>query len=345
MKLAASLLLSSSLLFLAWAETDAAAPDPTQLREKTRLTVRSPITDLAFSPDGKLLITVAHGIESQVIVWDVASEKPIRELPQRNVHCALFSPNGKILATAGRRLKLWEAATGKELATFKQAPRWMLFSADSKMLASFRKREVCILNIEKREELRSYDLDPSARPIHNPVTPKKPVYAVSRGRGKPLALVDPFADKEVLTCDNEMPSVTNLVSDGEEKILAGHCYDNQEWEISLWDRGNGKKIASMKPPEFGGSFQAYSLSPDGKLLVNYLDVHSPFRNPRDVAGLRFHEVPSGRLLGRKEGLGFNAFDLEGSHYFVFSPDGRILATGEVTHVRLWSIPEPRRKKK
>src|SRR6202030_2723581 len=52
-----------------------------------------------------------------------------------------FSPNGKILASAGddKKLRLWEVATGKQLHNWeyhqRSLPR-LVFSRDSKLLAS-----------------------------------------------------------------------------------------------------------------------------------------------------------------------------------------------------------------
>lgn len=110
---------------------------------------------MSFSPDGKTLVSLGRQ-NDKLKVWDVATGKNTANLKNPDdVFSAAFSPDAKILATAswgdvdteGERIvikelayiKLWEVATGKELATLKgQARVWtMVFSPNGKTLASW----------------------------------------------------------------------------------------------------------------------------------------------------------------------------------------------------------------
>lgn len=73
------------------------------------------ISALDFSPDGKLLVTggmneLAFGAPVKVIVWDVASGKPVRTVDaEHRVNAATFSPDGKWFAAAdgSANVKIW----------------------------------------------------------------------------------------------------------------------------------------------------------------------------------------------------------------------------------------------
>jgi WD40 repeat protein len=72
--------------------------------------------NFAFSPDGQTLAFEMRS-ESGVTLWDLA-EKRERALLAGGSRPLVFSPNSRILATAlGQSIRCWDVATGKELAT------------------------------------------------------------------------------------------------------------------------------------------------------------------------------------------------------------------------------------
>jgi WD40 repeat protein len=90
----------------------------------------------AFSPDGRLAVTVLH--DGTLRLWDVPAGKELRrwQVPMREVTVGspklgtkalslaisepAFSPDGKVLLAAhGTTVSRWEVATGKELPAFK----------------------------------------------------------------------------------------------------------------------------------------------------------------------------------------------------------------------------------
>jgi WD40 repeat protein len=76
-------------------------------------------TALAFSPDGKMLVSVASSLER--IHWNVATGKAERTLPglgqYGGTRVVRFSSDGKRLGACGSEIDLvWDAAAGKELS-------------------------------------------------------------------------------------------------------------------------------------------------------------------------------------------------------------------------------------
>src|SRR5207237_4227712 len=55
---------------------------------------------VAFSPDGKLLATGSVG--NPVRIWDSATGKIVKTLPEQNVVSLAFAPDGRMLGVGGR---------------------------------------------------------------------------------------------------------------------------------------------------------------------------------------------------------------------------------------------------
>jgi len=101
--------------------------------------------DVAFAPDDKSLAAVGEGGAK---VWNVTVQdgKPALKLRHTlmghlsSVNFVNFSPDGKLLATSShdRSLKVWDAATGRQLATLLSSFGFVeaVFSPDGKSLAT-----------------------------------------------------------------------------------------------------------------------------------------------------------------------------------------------------------------
>ncbi|WP_371614397.1 helix-turn-helix domain-containing protein [Streptomyces sp. NBC_00454] len=98
-------------------------------------------TALAFSPDGRRLLTTSVGGFVNVIDLTTGEQSDRFDTHQGVVQDLAVSPDGKILATAGdsRAIKLWDTVTHREIAVLSghSAPIQVLaFSGDGRTLAS-----------------------------------------------------------------------------------------------------------------------------------------------------------------------------------------------------------------
>ena len=93
---------------------------------REKVAVRDPsrrVYGLAYTPDGKTLAfglgASQNGQQGKVVLWEVEKgREAVRVIDNASTLAVALSPNGKTLATAGldRVVKLWDLATGKELA-------------------------------------------------------------------------------------------------------------------------------------------------------------------------------------------------------------------------------------
>jgi len=98
-------------------------------------TVTNQVKSLCWSPDGGRVVNgygnrILFTEDATFIVWDVESGKTILgPIKLGGDLCAVcYSPNGKMIATGGKDLKIWDANSGELLKTFKGRHRHMDYS-------------------------------------------------------------------------------------------------------------------------------------------------------------------------------------------------------------------------
>jgi WD40 repeat protein/tRNA A-37 threonylcarbamoyl transferase component Bud32 len=200
---------------------------------------------VAFSPDGSRLVSAAARSgnpdvfdEDQLVkVWDAANGKEVLSLKGHRaaLACAVFSPDGKLIASGGswdKAVKVWDADTGRELLSFDRHAahvNGLAFSPDGKRLAS------------------------------------ASGYA---GPGE-VRVWDPVTGQELFTLRGHAEPVTSVAFSPDGKRLAssaGSGLGSGTGEVKVWDAGTGQELFSLRGHT--GSVSGVAFSPDGKRLAS-----------------------------------------------------------------------------
>ncbi len=85
-------------------------------------TTNSYLSDITFSPDGRLILETHSGDKNEVRLWDVATQverEPTLQIPKgQDLNSAVYLHSGKQILTVGSKILLWDATTGKMVREF-----------------------------------------------------------------------------------------------------------------------------------------------------------------------------------------------------------------------------------
>jgi RNA polymerase sigma factor (sigma-70 family) len=186
---------------------------------------------LAFTPDGKSLLSTGGDGSTALHFWDVATGRLVRSLTSKNPGFGRYTlaANGKVLASwRFRAITLWEAATGKELRQLDtagiQSPGFgsVIFSPDSRLVAA-------VASGGKQQTVAVWD-------------------ATTGEPQRTLTGLEPFVTSILFLPDNQT-------------LIAAHT----SGALSYWNVPEGKQVRVLPGTRFEA--KALAASADGRVLV------------------------------------------------------------------------------
>jgi WD40 repeat protein len=270
---------------------------------------------LTYSPDGRTLLGGEEGR-----LWDLATGKEIRSFGWKDAKVAVFSHNGKLVATGDKAgvIRLWDTITGKEIHPHHGHQESILsvaYSPDGRTLASVTvgswnlgDQAIRLWEIATGKEIRQLGKRDTWGYGSVAYSPDGKILVSMDNRT--IYLWDTASGKEIRRFRerNEDPRGAIFSPDGKllAATLGGHT-------ICLWQVATGKRIYTL-PSEHSSAGQSWSVvfSPDGWMLAA----------PGKDGTIDLWEVATGKSIGplrlKQDGREIRSL--------AFSPDGRILAT-------------------
>ena len=312
------------------------------------------ITSVGFSPAGKQLVSTSA--DKTARVWDMDhTGAAIRALEGPGAGCdvARFSPDGLLIAAAdGRRVRLWDAATGKLVRELSAGDNGRVYSV------AFSPTDYRLLAVgygggADVSHVALFDIDAGTELVRLPGATDLPDFRLDEKNGAVGALafspdgkylVAGFGSPNLWT-DAKSPNPLKVWEVATRRLIrrlsghTGYCVSldfskggtrlasgSRDGTAILWSTETWK--ATWKLSEPGVEYvEDAAFSPDGKALAV-----ATFGGT-----VQLWDVASGKLLETLKGHS-NAVNA-----VVFSPDGRTLATGGSDQtVRLWNV-ETRRE--
>jgi WD40 repeat protein len=290
-----------------------------------QLPCRPGASALAFTPDGKTLVT--GGFDHRVRLWDWAARKDRLGFPghQAAVFRVAFAPGGEALASAGHdgALRLWDAGDGRPLRAFpgpEEPAETFAFSPDGLRFAVGQSETIRVYDLASGKEvaaLRGHSDHISALAY----SPDGASLASADGEGT-VRLWQPSTGKELsrTAAGKGEGWVLRLCfsPDGRLRVVVG-----TETGARLVERRPGGEARRLL--EFRGHVTAVAFSRDGATFAAAAGD-----------GLRLWDTATGRETRVFKG------DTDDVRSVAFSPDGRTLVTGgHDSTVRLWEAASGR----
>jgi WD40 repeat protein len=232
-----------------------------------------------------------------------------------------FSPDGKRLASAGADgiVKVWEALTGQEILTIKEAGGLIAYSPDGKRLLSGSGDKTAKVWDAQTGQL-THTLNGHAEAVTSVAVSLDGKRLASASMDNTLKVWNAQTGQEIHTLFGHTGAVRSVAFSPDGKRLASGSTD---LHVNLWDVQTGQLVLTLEGHT--GFVECVAFSPDGKRLAS---------GSADIG------VGPGEIKVWDAQTGQQTLSLQGHTDGVtsvaFSPDGRrLLSGGEDKTVKLW----------
>lgn len=290
-------------------DTAARLPISRLITEDSGNSIESAIEGVAFSPDGKVLVTASD----KLYLWDTANGQPLGQLggSSQELSSVAYSPDGKILAAgscakiderdigqtcAQGEIRLWNADTRQPLPQpllgHTGSVTMLVFSPDGKTLASSDGNNIILWNVETRQslgEIRTGHLAKEGSSVPNPI-----ISMAFSPDGKTLASGGCRRLEQTPTPNGE---TQDLCTQG---------------EVRFWNAAT-RELSGQPLTGHKDGIWSLAFSPDGKALASASGQHD--------GTIKLWDLSTRQRLGRDFTGATSAM-----RKLVFSPDGATLVS-------------------
>jgi hypothetical protein len=276
------------------------------------------VNQLAFSPDGTVLITAGDDGIAQLREVPTAALRSSLQSNRSALRCAAFSPDAHVAATGGDdgRVRIWDAATGDMIFTLKGDHHkvWSIaFSPDARVIASAGDGGEIRLWDTSTGTLKS-SLRGRSKTVRCVAFSPDSQLAASGGDDGKVQLWDTSTNILLSTFRHPHGVALALAFSPGSRVLAVAGSDH---EVRMWDLPSRELRSTLHG--HGGAVRCVAFSPDGQLIASGTN--------------QFTQIWSAATGEQITKLYHNGI----VRSVAFSPDGMYLGTADNSIVRGWEI--------
>jgi WD40 repeat protein len=286
------------------------------------------LDDVEFSPDGTRLVTANFDLTARV--WDAITGQELLTLAGHSdgLYEATFSPDGTRLATASadHTAKIWDAFTGRNLLTLAghtDLVNDVTFSPDGERLATAGEDHTAkIWDTRTGRELLT--LTAHSDFIESVAYSPDGAYLATGSGDNTAKIWDARTGQEIFTLTGHTDTINDVAFNPDGTHLATASFDGS---VKIWQTATGQELFTLTRDQY--PIKEVAFSSDGTRLA------AASIGSRVIVWDILSALETGTARGQE------LLTLPSGGYTVaFSPDGRLLATGNDTDTtaRVYILP-------
>jgi WD40 repeat protein/tRNA A-37 threonylcarbamoyl transferase component Bud32 len=291
------------------------------------------VLSVAFSPDGKRIVTGCH--DDTARVWDAEKGREVLTLKGHTgcVWSVAFSPDGQRILTGSHDFsaKVWGAANGQELFPLRGRTGVVLsvaFSADGQRILTGSSDDTAkVWDVADGQELLALKGHTSS--VNGVAFSRDGKRILTGSQDRTAKVWDAVNGREILTLEGHTSAVTSVAFSGDGKrLLTG----SEDGTARLWDAETGQEVFALKGHTGGVASAAFS--PDGKrILTGSADRTAMVWDADKTRAELVLQAPRQRFDSV-------AFSADGKQLFAWDTDQQLLAWSTVTGQRVDPVDPP-----
>ncbi len=246
--------------------------DTRKARERATLRGhRGAVKTVAFSSDGRRLASGGDD-DPRIIVWDVASGQPVKELEcAGDVERLAYSPDGRYLASTNESsdsIVLWNTSTGEqetELTAEGSGAKSLAFSHDGRLLVSGGGDGALRLwDVSTRKEAVA-PKDASGAVVQAAISPDGRMVASSASMSDAVLLWEAHGSAPAANMNSNSQGAEASIAFSPDGKTFAYTSGELRFDTVLWDVIHRRQIAVLT--EAPGTILSMAFMPDGKHIV------------------------------------------------------------------------------